>query len=89
VELDSSVELLAQLQLLLEPLTKELLALKTLGVEVDSGDTVLKVLLEAIRLVRLVLISACCALLATIALDLPSLLTLLYLLLHLLVITLH
>jgi len=83
------VELLAQLLLLLVLSTKELLVLKTPGVEVDSGDTVLKELLEAIRLVRLVLISACCALLATIALDLPSLLTLLYLLLHLLVITLH
>lgn len=89
VELDSSVELLTQPPLLLAPSIKELLALKIPGVEVDSGDTVPKELLEATRLVRLVLINACCVLLATIAPDLPSLLTRLYLLLHLLATTLH
>ena len=68
--------LIPQLPLLVQ-LIRVPLVLRTHGVEVVYGVTVLKEPMEVTRQERLVLISACYALPATTVLDPPSLLTLL------------
>lgn len=73
------MELLIPQPLLLVQSTRVLLVLKTHGVVVVNGGTVLKEPMEVTRQERPVLISACFVLPAITALDLLSLLTLLFL----------